>query len=370
MAAKRFICDIDLGRNSILNAVVQNLATDPTTPIKGLIYYNTASDQYKGWNGTAWEVLGGGTGYTHPSFTPLTPTLTGANVLATFETNAEGHVIAATTRALTLSDLSYTPYSHPNDGVDLGAALTGATVISDVNVNAAGHVTGFATRALTPTDIGAVIINDAVTNATDAWSSTKIAAEIAAAVTGGMDLKGDYNASTNTPDLDTAASGILKGDVFVVSAAGLFFTEQVEIGDTLISKQNDPTTLAHWIRVERNIPDIVDASESAKGIVQLASQADVITGTDALKAVTPATLQAKIDALVLLRKFNQNVGDGAATTITVTHNLNSADAFVKLKEIATNEDIECAITTPTANTAQLTFNVAPTSNQYRVSVIA
>ena len=46
-------------------------------------------------------------------------------------------------------------YTHPSDGVDLGAALTGATVISDVEVNTAGHVTGFATRDITPANISA-----------------------------------------------------------------------------------------------------------------------------------------------------------------------------------------------------------------------
>ena len=53
-----------------------------------------------------------------------------------------------------------TVYTHPSDGVDLGAALTGATVISDVNVNSAGHVTGFVTRALTPANIGAIPAGD------------------------------------------------------------------------------------------------------------------------------------------------------------------------------------------------------------------
>ena len=45
-------------------------------------------------------------------------------------------------------------YSHPSDGVDLGAPLTGAAVISDVTVNAAGHVTGFSTRNLALADLG------------------------------------------------------------------------------------------------------------------------------------------------------------------------------------------------------------------------
>jgi hypothetical protein len=53
-----------------------------------------------------------------------------------------------------------TVYTHPNDGVDLGAALTGANVISDVTVNVAGHVTGFATRTLTPANIGAIPAGD------------------------------------------------------------------------------------------------------------------------------------------------------------------------------------------------------------------
>jgi hypothetical protein len=48
-----------------------------------------------------------------------------------------------------------TIYTHPNDGVDPGAALTGANVFSDISVNALGHVTGSATRALTPANIGA-----------------------------------------------------------------------------------------------------------------------------------------------------------------------------------------------------------------------
>ena len=46
-----------------------------------------------------------------------------------------------------------TVYTHPNDGQDMGDALTGANVISDVNVNGLGHVTGFSSRALTLSDL-------------------------------------------------------------------------------------------------------------------------------------------------------------------------------------------------------------------------
>lgn len=62
-----------------------------------------------------------------------------------------------------------------------------------------------------------------------------------------VELQGDYDASTNTPDLDTAPSGIFKGDAWECSVAGTFFTFALDVGDIVIAKQDDPTTEAHWI---------------------------------------------------------------------------------------------------------------------------
>ena len=62
-------------------------------------------------------------------------------------------------------------------------------------------------------------------------------------VAGLLDFKGDYNAATNTPDLDTTPIATLKGDYYIVSAAGNFFTEAVSVGDSIFAKQDSPTTL-------------------------------------------------------------------------------------------------------------------------------
>lgn len=97
------------------------------------------------------------------------------------------------------------------------------------------------------------IINDAGTAVTELWSADKIGTEIAAAVVGLYDHKGAYDAATNTPDLDTTPSGIKTGDAYTVSVAGTFFTELVEVGDVLIADQDDPTVLADWTRVNKNI---------------------------------------------------------------------------------------------------------------------
>ena len=150
-------------------------------------------------------------GYTHPSDgVDLGAALTGATVISDVEVNTAGHVTGFATRDITPANISAATsaqgsladsalqsageveaivnhdnllgfvanehidwtvdqgatninagnyeasgYTHPSDGVDLGAALTGATVISDVEVNTAGHVTGFATRDITPANISA-----------------------------------------------------------------------------------------------------------------------------------------------------------------------------------------------------------------------
>ena len=75
------------------------------------------------------------------------------------------------------------------------------------------------------------------------------------ATTGNISLKGNYDASTNTPDLDCSpeVGSIKKGAQYVISVAGTFFSETVQSGDSIIAKQDDPTTISHWITVENNL---------------------------------------------------------------------------------------------------------------------
>ena len=60
--AKNFLVDLNLNQNELQNTVIQNLASDPNEGIKGQIYFNTAVNKLRVYNGTEWVNLEKGTG--------------------------------------------------------------------------------------------------------------------------------------------------------------------------------------------------------------------------------------------------------------------------------------------------------------------
>ena len=70
MALIKHLVDLDLSKNQLLNAVVQNLGTAPTSPSDGQIYWDTAQNSLFVWDetGNAWIDLGS-SGITNLSYT-------------------------------------------------------------------------------------------------------------------------------------------------------------------------------------------------------------------------------------------------------------------------------------------------------------
>ena len=86
MAVIKHLVDLDLQKNQLLNAVVQNLAVAPSTPNEGQIYWSTADDTLYVWNedGSTWIDLGSD-GITNLSYTAA---VSNGTVVSSSGTNA------------------------------------------------------------------------------------------------------------------------------------------------------------------------------------------------------------------------------------------------------------------------------------------
>ena len=63
--AQKFLTNIDLNRNQLVNATLQQVPTDPTTDLfEGRLVYHTGEDVIKVYSGTAWRTLIASTGQT------------------------------------------------------------------------------------------------------------------------------------------------------------------------------------------------------------------------------------------------------------------------------------------------------------------
>lgn len=51
----QFLTNIDLGRNELQNAVIQNLGAYPTNPVNGLIFYHTTDQVFYGYANNTWR---------------------------------------------------------------------------------------------------------------------------------------------------------------------------------------------------------------------------------------------------------------------------------------------------------------------------
>lgn len=124
------------------------------------------------------------------------------------------------------------------------------------------------------------------------------------------------------------------------------------------------TTSVLWAAFGRVAPS---ASETTAGIAEIATQAETDAGIDDARIVTPLKLAAWSGRL---RKYATNIGDGSATSYTITHNLNTRDVLIRVyTNSGSYDDVEVDVTRPSTTTATLVFATAPSANAYRVVVL-
>lgn len=124
------------------------------------------------------------------------------------------------------------------------------------------------------------------------------------------------------------------------------------------------TTAVAWAVFGTSAPS---ASETTPGVAEVATQAEADAGTDDARFITPLKLK---NSSLLLRKVSANIGDGSATTYTVTHNLNTRDVVVRVfPNSGQFDDVETDVQRTSVNAVAVVFATAPATNAYRVVVI-
>ena len=221
------------------------------------------------------------------------------------------------------TNLGYT--ASTSNGIVTSSDGTNATLPLVVSGGNAGLMSGTDKSKLDgiPGDIiteaEGIASND---NDTSLPTSAAVKDYVDSAVTVGMAYKGAYNASTNAPALDTGSPTVIAGDTYTVTAAGNFFTEAVQVGDVLISEITGTVaaSLANWTVLNKNIPDIVNASTTASGIVELATIAETNTGTDTTRAVTPDGLDGWTGSgqIITLGTIGTGAWQGSSISTTYT----------------------------------------------------
>ena len=110
------------------------------------------------------------------------------------------------------------------------------------------------------------------------------------------------------------------------------------------------------------------ATETQSGIAELATQAETDAGTDDLRIVTPLKLKTFSGRAL---RYATDFGDGSATSYVITHNLNTLDVEVTVRENAgSKRQAIVEVQHTSVNSVTILVDVAPTAAALRAIVVA
>lgn len=399
--AKKFLVPIDLTKNELQNAVVQVLASDPSSPVEGQIYYNSTTDRLRQYNGSTWNEYSTGAGLGNVSQSGDSGGAGRVKVSAgadktiedydggvgIIKSDADGVISPATAgtdyvtagSTNTLTNKTIDANGTGNSITNLETADFAANVIDTDGTLAANSDARLATQKAVKTYADAlsqgikwkqavrVATTTAGTLASDfengdtvdgvalATGDRILIKDQAAGEENGIYIVAASGAPTRATDADTAAE--IKGTVVSV-------TEGTANADTAWMLTTDTITLNTTALVFTNFitANVPAASTTVSGKVELATQGEAEAKSSTTLAVTPASLAT------FTRKATATIGDGAETAIAVTDNFGTVDKIANVRDASTNVEVECD-KTYASNTVTFTFAVAPASNAYKVVII-
>lgn len=347
MSTKLYYTGIDLQQNELQNAVIHQLASAPSNPLQGQIYYNTTDDALYVYDGAAWAVVGASqltVAADSTAFVSITDNELHFSNLAITEV----HVDTTQTSIANFIAANYAVGNEFQEGDMI--ILTAATDQSQRswihNGGTAGNANDFTrlqtdlnateVKALFSAGSGLDYADGAFSVEADGITAAMINADVAGngleqnATTGALDVKVDNSSIKIVNDTLT-----VDGDVVGTALAGAGI---VKNGTTLdVNVDNSTLEVAS---------DVVQVKDS--GITQ---------------AKLDSTLEAKI-----VNGYAATVGDGTATSFNITHNLGTNDVMVNIYKISTGECVTCNVARTSVNAISVGAFPAPASNDLRVLI--
>jgi hypothetical protein len=366
--ARKYGVPIDLQKNELQNARVQNLASAPSSPVEGQLYYDTTSHKLFWYSGTSWiDATGGAASFGSVTSETAFGTSASDGTAGTVPHSDHQHGNpahgAAAHSAIKVSDLA-APTAPVSFGSQRLTTLADATADTDapswgqVKAQAAGaRDVKDSVRVASTANLNLASMPAAVDGVTLANGERFLAKDQTTGSENGIYVfNGAASAATRATDADSSAE--VTGGLYVWANEG---TVNADTGWLLTT--NDPITLGTTALTFTQVSALGQVTAGA-GLTKTGATLDVGAGT----GISVAADTVGIDTAVVVRKFAASIGDGAATSYNVDHNLGTTDVQVQVFQISDGAQIEPDITRTTTNRVVIAFTTAPTTNQFRVVV--
>lgn len=404
----KFLNNLDLVKNEIQNARVQNLGTAPSSPVVGQIYYDTSLGYMRVYDGSAWVTLDDtwvasvsgtapiqSTGGATPTISIDAATTSAAGSMsASDKTKLDDATSDATASKLVIRDgAGQAKFDTPTDASHVATKsyvdsfVQGLDTKASVRVATTGNITlsnsTTSVDGVTLSDGDRVLVKDQSTatenglysaSTSGSWSRTTDA-DGNSEVTPGMFVfveegttNGDNGYVLTTNGSITLGSTDLTFQQF--SGAG-----QITAGDGLTKSGNTINAVGTTNRITVNANDI-DIASTYVGQSSITTLGTISTGSWEATDVGVAhggtgasdAAGAKTN-LGFMTRYSATIGDGSSTSIAVTHSLGTKDVIVQVHDSSTDEVVYPDVTKTSTSQVTIDFATAPSTNAYRVVVI-